>query len=223
MYSPKGPPPGSKGLDRKLARAVAILQRRNTREEAPAGTWRNQVWFPAAGERRACCDRIKPPDSSSGGAKARLFEHCRTLEHVANLCGVAPRDLRRAYRAQGLRLVRSKAQQVDPPPKVLFAVPANAGWLNTRLVFQASPDEIEAWQEAATASHRELSQWVRLALSTPPLDLAQPKVLQSSRPLNIRVNEEQLRSWHAEALKARLTLSEWVRRRLNQAAQGGRL
>lgn len=86
---------------RRLVEAVEILHRRDTRAEKPDGTWESYVWLPSAAERRPCCDRIKPPDASSGGSKSRLYDHCRSLEHVANLCTVDPLDLRRAFREAG--------------------------------------------------------------------------------------------------------------------------
>jgi hypothetical protein len=93
---------------KRLAEAVEILHRRDTRAEKPDGAWTSYVWLPSAAERRSCCEKIKPPDASSGGAKSRLYDHCRSLEHVANLCAVDPLDLRRAFREAGYAVGRTR-------------------------------------------------------------------------------------------------------------------
>lgn len=97
-------------LPSRLAQAVAILHKRDTREDKPDGSWEDEIWLPSAGERRPCCGRIKPPEASSGGAKMRLFDHCRSLEHVACLCAVSPADLRRAFREAGYRIGRVRGE-----------------------------------------------------------------------------------------------------------------
>jgi len=97
-----------------LAEAVEILHRRDTRAEKPDGAWEDRVWLPSDSERRPCCDRIKPPDASSGGAKSRLYDHCRSLEHVAYLRGVEPGDLRRAFRQAGYMIGRVRGGKKRP-------------------------------------------------------------------------------------------------------------
>lgn len=105
-------PSAQRGDDpKRLSRAVSILHKRDTRRAKPAGAWEDRIWLPDPAERRPCCDRVKPPDASSGGAKTRLYDHCRSLEHVAHLCGVSAAGLRRAYREAGYKIGRVRKAQ----------------------------------------------------------------------------------------------------------------
>lgn len=55
----------------------------------PWGGIRNGCWIPDNEERRPCCDRVRP----TSRFKYRLFPHCCTAVHVANLYGVDRREL----------------------------------------------------------------------------------------------------------------------------------
>ena len=98
---PPSPEPSS-----GLAEAVAGLHKRDSREAKPDGYWQDGVWFPSPTERQPCCDRVQPPIGTRSGSKLRLYDHCRSLEHVANLYGVSPIELRRAFHDAGYRIGR---------------------------------------------------------------------------------------------------------------------
>lgn len=66
---------------------------RRQRLRHPQGTFdRKSRWYPNGAEKQKCCARIRGP---SAGFPYSLMVHCRTAEHVANLCGVPVADLRR--------------------------------------------------------------------------------------------------------------------------------
>jgi hypothetical protein len=52
-------------------------------------------WYPADQERQSCCEYIRRPSCAWPWS---LMVHCRTLRHVAHVCGVDERELRRAVR-----------------------------------------------------------------------------------------------------------------------------
>jgi hypothetical protein len=84
------------GFKEEVMEAAKKYLLRKARVEEPDGDRKggsNGPWNPSDGERRICCIGIRPatwryPDS--------LLVHCRTATHVAHLCGVEERDLRKA-------------------------------------------------------------------------------------------------------------------------------
>ena len=58
-------------------------------------------------ERRACCDAYYP----SRRAKYRLVDHCRSIEHIAQLCEVDETLLRKMRRRKIWRIIRKLCKQ----------------------------------------------------------------------------------------------------------------
>ena len=80
----------------KLAKSAQIYLDRRDRTEHPAGHFTNgNKWFPSAEERCFCCIGIRQP---SWAYPWSLNKHCRSIEHIAELCDVDATDLRRAVR-----------------------------------------------------------------------------------------------------------------------------
>ena len=83
-------------IDSLLHAAAKTYLARHDRVEHPAGGFdRAGRWVPSAIERQDCCECIRTP---SRAYPYSLMLHCRSAEHVANLFGVTPRELRRAAR-----------------------------------------------------------------------------------------------------------------------------
>ena len=84
-------------MNTALERAVAVYRARRDRMAHPAGHADNGGrWYPAEGEKCACCAHIRPPSRAFPWS---YMVHCRTMPHIAALCGVDVRELRRAVRA----------------------------------------------------------------------------------------------------------------------------
>ena len=89
-----------------VALALERYEARRQGLERPAGTSdRARRWYPAPEERRACCDRVRPPSRAWPWS---LWKHCRSLEHVARLVGADPAACRR---------VLAKAQAAKRPAR----------------------------------------------------------------------------------------------------------
>jgi hypothetical protein len=89
--SPTGRTPDA---ETRLQKAVRTAVAREERTESPRGEWHERLWYPADGERQACCAPIKPTESN----RQALESHCRTQAHIAQLFDVPLPELRRAVR-----------------------------------------------------------------------------------------------------------------------------
>jgi hypothetical protein len=77
--------------------AVKVYADRKVRLTHPAGKFDGGGrWYPAETETCDCCRGIRSP---SRAWPYSLMTHCRTAEHVAHLCGVDAKELRKAARA----------------------------------------------------------------------------------------------------------------------------
>ncbi len=87
---------GAAGLPKpeRLRLAIEEFYARSTRRGHPKGEWRDGLWYPAAGERQACCEGILPSIAN----RQALEGHCRTQAHVAALYGVPVGELKAAVR-----------------------------------------------------------------------------------------------------------------------------
>jgi hypothetical protein len=81
----------------KVTEAAMEYIRRRNRQTHPSGRWdRGGRWYASDSERCDCCRHIRTPSRAYPYSE---MAHCRTAEHVANLYGVNPDDVRRAARA----------------------------------------------------------------------------------------------------------------------------
>ena len=72
--------------------AYETYRKRRDREEHPDGHFDSGGrWWPSESEERGCCKSIRSP---SRRYPYSLLVHCRTLRHIANLCGVKESELR---------------------------------------------------------------------------------------------------------------------------------
>lgn len=77
--------------------AARLYIARRDRVAHPCGqTGRGGKWYPSDNEHRDCCDHIRAPSYAYPWS---LSTHCRSAEHVAELCGVDAKALRTAARA----------------------------------------------------------------------------------------------------------------------------
>lgn len=77
--------------------ALIVYQNRQDRVAHPAGSFDGaRRWYPAESEKCPCCRSIRTPSRTWPFS---LMLHCRSIDHVAHLCGVDAKDLRRAARA----------------------------------------------------------------------------------------------------------------------------
>ena len=80
-----------------LSEALSVYQSRQSRAAHPDGRFdRSGRWYPAESETCACCTAIRTPSRAWPNS---LNKHCRSVEHVAALCGVDAKELRKAARA----------------------------------------------------------------------------------------------------------------------------
>lgn len=87
----KGLRPGSPSLEG----AVALFIARRERALNPSGTFdKGGRWWPEGDEHRSCCN-VRAP---SRAYPYSLMVHCRTAEHVAQLCGQDAAAIRKAAR-----------------------------------------------------------------------------------------------------------------------------
>lgn len=94
-----------------LHQAVSIYFRRQSRRARPKGKYDNfKRWHPADEERRGCCFSIRKPTMCW---PRTLLQHCRTMLHVANLCGVSYDDLIDAVREQRKRMTADATWMVQ--------------------------------------------------------------------------------------------------------------
>lgn len=79
-----------------VEQALSVYLSRQSRTAHPAGKFdRAGRWYPAETEQCNCCRGIRTP---SRAWPYSLMTHCRSAEHVANLCGVDAKSLRKAAR-----------------------------------------------------------------------------------------------------------------------------
>jgi hypothetical protein len=84
-------------MNEQLQNAIAMYQARQDRTQHPAGKFdKAGRWHPSDAEQQTCCDSIRYP---SRAYPYSYMTHCRTVEHIANLCGVDPKEPRRAVNA----------------------------------------------------------------------------------------------------------------------------
>ena len=131
----------------RLEQAVACYRARRDRAEHPKGEFsgprNDRAWKIDPSERQPCCASAKPSDL--GGRQKFighwLNQHCRSIEHVASLFGVAPDDLRSALKAKLMKDGCSEAtadKKMKPgyPDQLIGALliaeiitPAGNGWV----------------------------------------------------------------------------------------------
>lgn len=89
---------------------------RRDRVTNPTGEFDNaRRWYPAASERRSCCRGIRTPSRTWPYS---YMTHCRSVEHVAALHGVAASDVRTlAHRIEQVR-----ADDIDTLSRALSRV-----------------------------------------------------------------------------------------------------
>lgn len=81
----------------RVERAAREYIDRKARRVHPLGAFDSAGrWYPAEGEKQACCAHIRQP---SRRHPYSLVRHCRSMAHVANLFGVKQDDLFAAVRA----------------------------------------------------------------------------------------------------------------------------
>lgn len=86
-----------RGSRMTVNQAAEVWRKRQARMSHPQGKFdRGGRWWPAPEEECSCCAKIRTPSRRWPWS---LNKHCRSLEHVANLCGVPVSELRRAVRA----------------------------------------------------------------------------------------------------------------------------
>jgi hypothetical protein len=100
----------------RLQEAVRVAIAREERTESPLGEWRERLWYPAAEERRACCENIEPTSAN----RQALESHCRTQAHVAQRFDVPLPELRRAVKQTREAALNRAGQSARPRP---FAFP----------------------------------------------------------------------------------------------------
>lgn len=84
-----------------LQDAIKLYEDRQARRRHPSGTFdRGGRWYPADAERQSCCAVIRRP---SRAYPYSLLSHCRSAEHIAQLCGVDLATLREAIRRPAKR------------------------------------------------------------------------------------------------------------------------
>ena len=85
---------------------------RQLREEFPAGRLDSAGrWYPnGQTEYRDCCNHIRQPTRERPWS---LQNHCRTMGHIAALCGVPVGDLRALARSQDLLILEGLPTQQD--------------------------------------------------------------------------------------------------------------
>ena len=82
--------------DSNITHAAELYQLRQSRQAHPAGRFDNAGrWYPDATEVRDCCASVRDPSRRFPYA---LLTHCRTVRHIAALCGVSEAALREAIR-----------------------------------------------------------------------------------------------------------------------------
>lgn len=82
----------------KLEKAKQIYIERKSRAKHPDGEFDSGGrWYPTAAEKCSCCDTIRKPSRSWPYS---LMLHCRTASHIANLCNVSEKELRKAIRKE---------------------------------------------------------------------------------------------------------------------------
>lgn len=82
----------------QLEAAYQMYVKRQNRTTHPAGKFdKAGRWYPAGDEVCSCCTGIRNP---SRAWPFSLMTHCRTAEHIANLCNVDAKALRRLIRTR---------------------------------------------------------------------------------------------------------------------------
>jgi len=80
-----------------MEEAISIYRARRARAAYPRGRCDGAGrWYPAESERKECCASIRNP---SRRWRFSLLRHCCTAAHVAHLCNVDARELRRALKS----------------------------------------------------------------------------------------------------------------------------
>jgi hypothetical protein len=91
----------SENLQDKVTEAFAKWQARQNRREHPTGKFdKAGRWNPSQAEWQSCCNAIRSP---SRAYPYSHMTHCRSVEHVANLCGVSVAELRKLANANKRR------------------------------------------------------------------------------------------------------------------------
>lgn len=79
-------------LKDNVNKAVELFKARAENGEEPEGKRdRKGRWYPAKSEKRACCKLILKPTEEKPDI---LYKHCKSVEHVANLCEIPSTILR---------------------------------------------------------------------------------------------------------------------------------
>lgn len=81
-----------------LSNAVKLYFDRESRKAHPSGTFdKHRRWYPDDAEHCGCCKLIRRP---SAAWPHSLNKHCRSIDHIARLCNVDLKELRRAVNRQ---------------------------------------------------------------------------------------------------------------------------
>ena len=76
--------------------AAELYRDRQDRASHPAGKMdKKGRWYPADSEWQTCCGAVRSPSRAFPWS---YMTHCRTTTHIARLCGVDEKELRRAVR-----------------------------------------------------------------------------------------------------------------------------
>ncbi len=78
----------------RMRLAIEDFYSRSMRKTQPEGYWQEGLWYPSAGERRACCEDLRPTPAN----RQALESHCRSQIHVATLYGIPLGELKAAVR-----------------------------------------------------------------------------------------------------------------------------
>lgn len=93
-----GPVASQAASDDSLVMAVQVYLQRKSRTAHPNGSFDSaRRWYPSASEKCSNCDSIRSPSRSYPFS---LMTHCRSVDHVAELFGVDPLELKRAARKE---------------------------------------------------------------------------------------------------------------------------
>lgn len=77
-------------MNKKIKAAIKLYNERQSRDVDPDGTFdKSGRWYPSDSERCLCCRYISSPTRSYPYS---YMTHCRSSEHVANVCGLTNDD-----------------------------------------------------------------------------------------------------------------------------------
>lgn len=96
IISCKAPDLPTKEYLEKVVRATRECLDRRDRKKHPDGYFDSKKrWYPMPWENQECCPSVRNPSATYPFS---LMTHCRTVEHVAKLFKVDPKDIRHKIR-----------------------------------------------------------------------------------------------------------------------------